>query len=158
MKKPQLDTIYNYTKALLTERGESLTRTDTKISIYIGFSTVLIRLALDLSHESIIQALFKAIVCIFASLTIILSSLALLGKPSGKVANPDILMSKEWYVNKTEEEYKCYIINGFRSSIEDLDLILAKRQVTQAWITTFFLVATIFFAIAVYFSARLEVC
>lgn len=147
-----VDTIYEYTKNLLAERGEALTRIDTKVSVYIGFSAVLIRLAFNLPHNSFESGLLRVCVCISASLTIILCSLGLLGKPSGNVADPKILMSNEWFFNKSEEEHKAYITNGFIETLDEFDIVFRRRRVLLAWITTCFLIASVFFATAVIFS------
>lgn len=71
MDKPPINIIYEYTLRLISEYGESLTRIDTKISIFIGFSGILIRLAYDLPHINFVTQILKIGVCFFAVLTII---------------------------------------------------------------------------------------
>ena len=153
MIKPPLDVIYNYTQSLLKEYGEAFTRLDTKISVYIGFSAVLIRLAFDLPHESITSERLRNSICILASLTIALCSVGLLAKPSGNVADPKILMSDEWFFGQSEDAHKAYITNGFIETIDELDTLLTKRRIVLAWVTAGFVITSGLFAAAVVVSS-----
>ena len=152
MSESPIDVIYDYTQSLLKESGESFTRLDTRISVYIGFSAVLIRLALDLPHESTGSKLLRISICFFASLTIVVCSLGLLAKPSGNVADPNILMTDEWLLEQCEDNHKAYITNGFIETINELDVLLKRRRRTLAWVTTSFLITSVLFAVAVAFS------
>ena len=152
MSKFPVDVIYDYSQSVLKEYGESFTRLDTKISVYIGFSAVLIRLALDLPHESIESGITRISICFFASLTIVVCSLGLLAKPSGNVADPKVLMSDEWFYEQCEDAHKAYITNGFIETIDELDILLKRRRRTLAWVTTSFVIASVLFAVAVVIS------
>ncbi len=152
MEKLPIDIIYEYTKLLLSEYGESLTRIDTKISIFIGFSGVLIRLAYDLPDEHLHFRILKLLICFFALLTIITSALGLIAKPSGNVADPKVLMSDEWFFERSEEFHKAYIVNGFINTLDEFEILFSKRRVTLAWVITFFVISVILFGVTVAIS------
>ena len=108
--KYSLDTIYNYTESLIKAQEESLNRLDSKSSTFIGFSGVLIRLALDLPNNKI-----KTAVCIFALITIGISSLGLTCKSTGETLTPTDLRNhyeQKWMDNDYSEYYcKAAIVN-----------------------------------------------
>ena len=125
---------------------------DTKISIFIGFSGILIRLAYDLHPTNFITLIIRDSVCVFAVLTIITSSLGLLAKPSGNVADPKILMSDEWFFEQSEDFHKAYIINGFIETLDEFEILFKKRRVVLAYVIVFFIISVTLFCLAVIFS------
>lgn len=155
MKTPSenvVNIIYDYTERLLTEEGASLTRIDGKIGLFIGYSGILIRLAYDLPHEEFVQWMLRAGVCSFCLLSIILSALGLRSKTSGNVANPDKLMSSEFFYEKDETFYRCYIINGYRETLDEFEDLLERRRNIQSYVISFFVIATVLFGFAVIIS------
>lgn len=155
MKNPSeniVNIIYEYTQRLLTEDGDSLSRIDGKIGLFIGYSGVLIRLAYDLPSDEKIQWALRASVCIFSLISILISAIGLRSKPSGNVANPDILMSDKFFYEKDEIYYRCYIINGYRDTLKEFDKLLKRRRITLFIVITSFVLATILFGVAVIIS------
>ena len=145
-------TIYEYTQRLLTEEGESLTRIDNKVGIFIGFSGILIRLAYDLPHQTFILFLLRCAVCIFAVLSIAVSSLGLLSKPSGNVVDPKELMSDDWFFEMEVDDHQAYITNGYIETLDEFEILLAKRRLVLAYVISFFVIASCLFGLAVCIS------
>ena len=155
MRQPSenvVNVIYEYTQRLLTEEGESLTRIDNKIGIFIGFSGILIRLAYDLPHETYISFLFRCAICIFAVLSIATSSLGLLSKPSGNVVDPKELMDDKWFFEMTKDDHKAYITNGYIETLDEFEKLLARRRLVLAYVIIFFVIASCLFGFAVCIS------
>lgn len=136
----------------MTEEGESLTRIDNKISIFIGFSGILIRLAYDLPHENYVSFLLRCTVCIFALLSIVTSSFGLLSRPSGNVVDPKELMSDEWFFEMAEDDHKAYITNGYIETLDEFEKLLSKRRLVLAYVIVFFVIVSCLFGIAVCIS------
>jgi hypothetical protein len=108
VKNNPLDTIYKYTESHIKAQEDSLNRLDVRFSTFIGFSGVLIRLAVDLPDNACI----KFGVCFFALATIIISSIGLTAKKTGGAAHPETLMTDEWF-EKEEAYHQAYIVNGW---------------------------------------------
>lgn len=155
MREPSekvVDVIYEYTQRLLTEEGESLTRIDNKIGIFIGFSGILIRLAYDLPHTPYVSFLLRCAICLFAGLSIVTSSIGLLSRPSGNVVNPKELMDDEWFFGMTKNDHKVYITNGYIETLDEFEKLLTKRRLVLAYVIIFFVIAICLFGIAVCIS------
>lgn len=155
MQKPSenvVNVIYEYTQRLLTEEGESLTRIDNKIGIFIGFSGILIRLAYDLPHETYVSFLLRCGICLFAIPSIAVSSLGLLSKPSGNVADPKELMDDDWFFGMTKEDHQTYIINGYIETLDEFEILLARRRLVLAYVIISFVIAGCLFGLAVCIS------
>lgn len=151
--KYPLETIYKYTSNLLQSQEDSLIKLDNKISIFIGFSGVLTRLALDLPGKTTAGIIVKIVVCIFGIMSILISATGLLARHTGKVAAPETLMSDEWFFNKKEEEHQAYIINGWIDAMDEYELIIKKKQIRLYWVIVCFSTASTFFGFGVILSA-----
>jgi hypothetical protein len=139
-----LDTIYKYTESHLKAQEDSLNRLDVRFSTFIGFSGVLIRLALDLPDKTYI----KIGVCFFAALTIIFSSIGLTAKKTGGAAHPETLMTDEWF-QEEEAYHQAYIINGWIEVIHEYEDIAKTKGARLNFIISLFTISTVLYAIGV---------
>lgn len=103
-KVPNTELIYSYTEALLKSQSESLNRLDTKLSVFLAFTGVLVRFVTDLSGEVTVQGLtcyscillqILAYVSLGASALVL--CLGLTARLRGRVISPKALMRDEWY-------------------------------------------------------------
>lgn len=143
----KLDTIYKYTQELLKEYESSLNRLDTKIAGFIGFSGVLIRLALDLPTDSEIKSVLRGFICGLSALTVLISTFGLVAKPSGVVADPKNLMDR--FFNKPQEWHQAYIINGWVDTLDEYKHVARKKIKTLSRAILSFVGAIVLFGIAV---------
>jgi hypothetical protein len=140
-----VDIIYNYTESHVKCLEESITRIDGRFSTFIGFSAVLIRLALDLPDESYIM---KILVCVCSVLTIIISAVGLGAKQIGNVLHPSALMSDQYFYES--DSYKqCLIINDQINLINEYESVIQKKGKRLNWMIGFFTIAIIFYGIGV---------
>lgn len=130
-KKYELKTIYDYTLTLYEKQEASLNRIDTKSSTFIGFSGVLIRLALDLPDVGVLEPHLKIGTCILSFLTIFLSSLGLSAKSSCFMPDPKFFMKDiNGYFNLADPQQHqmgC-IINGLIDVMDDNEKIAQIKQ------------------------------
>lgn len=143
-KNHPLDTVYKYTESHLKAQEDSLNRLNARFSTFIGFSSVLIRLALDLPNSTWI----KFGVCGFAVLTIIFSSVGLTAKKTGGAAHPETLMTDEWF-EREEAYHQAYIINGWIDVIHEYEEIAKRKGTRLNLIIWLFTIATVFYAVGV---------
>lgn len=149
MTEENLKITYQYTQELIQEHEANLTRMENKSSLFIGFSGVLIRLALDLQNDTFVQQVIRISVISFAFLSILVSCLSLIGKPTGKIALPEDLMNEEWLSELSPDLYRAYIINGWIDTMNQYKEAAKKRRVNIAWIVVLFGCASLLFAIGV---------
>lgn len=149
MIEKNLEITYQYTQELIQEHEANLTRMENKSSLFIGFSGILIRLALDLQSNTFIQQTIRISVVSFAFLSILVSCLSLIGKPVGEIALPEDLMNQEWLSELSPDQYRAYIINGWIDTMNQYKEAARKRRVNIAWIVVFFCCASLLFTIGV---------
>lgn len=140
-----VDIIYNYTESHVKSLEESITRIDARFSTFIGFSAVLIRLALDLPDESYIM---KIIVCLCSVVTIIISAVGLGAKQIGNVLHPSALMSDK-YFNESDSFKQCLIINDQIDLINQYEKVIQNKGKRLNGMIWFFTIAIIFYGIGV---------
>ena len=121
-----VDTIYNYTESHIKSLEESITRIDARFSTFIGFSGVLIRIALDLENHSVIRFL----VCLFSVIVIIIGALGLVAKQRGSVLAPSALMEDKYFY-ETEVYQKCLIINDRIKLTEEYEGVIKNKGKTD---------------------------
>ena len=102
--EPNTELIYQYTESLLKNQSESLNRLDTKLSVFLAFTGVLVRFVDTLSGKVTVDGL-PCYTCIFLGLiayvslavSALLLCLGLTAKLRGTVISPKTLMRDEWY-------------------------------------------------------------
>ena len=133
----QLDVIYKYTEDLIKSKENSIDRIDTKLSTFIGFSGILVRLVLDLPSNSRLTSGIKILICILVGFTVMVASWGLRGKSYGTVASAKYLMSDDLFFRE-KEKHQSYIINSWIEVIDEYTKILKnKRNELNIAIVTF---------------------
>ncbi|PHV61490.1 hypothetical protein [Cyanobacterium aponinum] len=140
-----VDTIYNYTESHIKSLEESITRIDARFSTFIGFSGVLIRLALDLPQAS---NTMRFLVCLFSVIAILISAIGLGSKQTGDVLHPSALMEDKYFY-ETEVYQKCLIINDRIKLTEEYEEVIKRKGRRLNYMICFFTIATIFYGIGV---------
>lgn len=146
MEKQNINTIYQYTESHIKAQEESLNRIDARFSTFIGFSGVLIRLALDLPDTCLSTA--KILTCVFAVAAIVISSIGLTSKNTGKVIHPKALM-KDQHFEQDEIYHQCFIVNDRLDLIQECENLFYKKGKRLNRMIILFTLATIFFGIGV---------
>lgn len=149
-KVPNTELIYNYTEALLKAQSESLNRLDTKLSVFLAFTGVLVRFVTDLSGKVTVKGLtcyscillqLLAYVSLVASALIL--CLGLTARLKGSVISPKALMRDEWYFAENSE-ISDYIISGWieaEKEYEKLGFDKGRKLNTAVWLIALALVS-----------------
>jgi hypothetical protein len=118
-----IDSIYDYTNTVFERCEESLNRLDQKSSTFIGFSGILIRLILDLpeNHE-----FMKGAVCLFSISAIILSTVGLFAKWTGKAPDPRLIIKEN--LDDDEFEHQMVIIDIKMKLVDEYKQIIKNKQ------------------------------
>lgn len=101
---PNTELIYKYTESLLETQSESLNRLDTKLSVFLAFTGVLVSFVGNLPGRVNVQGLtcyscaFPMILAyISLGTSALLLCLGLTARLRGSVISPKALMRDEWY-------------------------------------------------------------
>lgn len=120
---------YEYTKSIWETTSSSYDIVTTKLTTALGFSGLLLRFAVDLSHESWLIYI-KIGVCLILSAAILCCCIGLYPRSSGKnLVSPDDFLEDETgdIYGLTEEESYLYIARGLSTAIKVLDANRAFR-------------------------------
>jgi hypothetical protein len=139
-----INTIYQYTENHVEAQEDSLNRLDAKSSAFIGFSTILIRLAVDLPSNS---NLTKVLVCFFAIISILISAAGLTARMTGKVTHPETLLSN--YLDADELVHQYIIIKNRISLIDEYESLTKKKQYRTNIMILFFCLSIFCYALGV---------
>ncbi|ACB50494.1 hypothetical protein cce_1144 [Crocosphaera subtropica ATCC 51142] len=126
-KSTNTDLIYSYTEEFLKLQRESLNRLDTKMSVFLAFTGVLVRFASDLSEKVTIEdfacyscLLLQIITYIALGSSALILCLGLTTKLSGTVISPKALMKDRWYF-ADKNDISDYIISGWVQAEEEYE-------------------------------------
>jgi hypothetical protein len=118
-KVPNTALIYTYTESLLKAQSESLNRLDTKLSVFLAFTGVLVGFVGELSGEVTVQGLtcypyilLKILAYVSLGIAALLLCLGLTAKLRGRVISPKALMRDEWYFAESSD-ISDYIISAW---------------------------------------------
>ena len=139
-----INTIYQYTENEVKAQEESLNRLDAKSSTFIGFSAILIRLALDLSPSSNPT---KILVCIFAIASIFISTAGLIARMTGKVHHPNVFIKD--YLDVDEVHIQYVIIENRIKLIDEYESLTKKKQCRTNIMISFFCLSVFCYALGV---------
>jgi hypothetical protein len=138
-----LDTIYKYTERCMDGCSRNFNGLRTRIGLFLGSGSVLIRLALDL-NDSVLRIGTVAL----AVAVVIYSVFALGPEDVGASANPAGLLEDDMF-NLGEECHKGAIINSWVKSLEKYDVAITRKQ-KQLWICIrLFCAAIAFYSVGV---------
>lgn len=137
-----MDTIYKYTEFCIQKTSASLKGLDSKLSIFIGFSAVLIRLAADISPW------FRIPTCLLALGVIVFCAVSLRGSDTGRMAHPSVLLEDKWF-KQGEEVHKGYIVSCWIEALEDYDSVISRKQFNLLCIIGLFTAAIAFYSLGV---------
>lgn len=143
-QEDSINTIYQYTENHVEAQEASLNRLDAKSSTFIGFSTILIRLAVDLPPSSNST---KVWVCFFAILSIVISAAGLTAQMTGKVTHPDTLISK--YLDEDEVVHQYIIIKNRISLVDEYESLIKRKQYRTNIMISFFCLSVFCYALGV---------
>lgn len=122
-----LDTIYKYTERCMDGSSRNLNGLRTRIGLFLGSGSVLIRLALDLNNS-----VFRIGTVVLAVAVVIYSVFALGPEDVGASANPAGLLDDDLF-DLGEEYHKGAIINSWVKSLELYDAAITRKQ-NQLWV------------------------
>ncbi len=122
-QEDSLNTIYQYTENHVEAQEYALNRLDAKSNTFIGFSAILIRLAVDLSPSSNSTKIW---VCLFAILSIVISATGLIARMAGKVIHPDVLIKE--YLDEDEVVHQYVIIKNRIELVDEYESLTKKKQ------------------------------
>ncbi|MDV3002878.1 MAG: hypothetical protein N5P05_004533 (plasmid) [Chroococcopsis gigantea SAG 12.99] len=145
-EKESIDTIYDYTESHLKALEESLTRLDNKFSTFIGFSSVLIRLVLDLPKNSTIT--IKILTCALLVASIVVSAVGLKATKTGRCLHPAALMEDKYF--EQEEVYRqCLLVNDRIELIDEYEKLGESKGKRFNWVIGLFVVAITLYGVGV---------
>ena len=143
-QEDSLNTIYQYTENHVEAQEDSLNRLDAKSSTFIGFSAILIRLAVDLSPSSNSTKIW---VCFFAILSIVISAAGLTARMTGKVHHPDVLIKD--YLDVDEVTCQYVIIKNRIKLIDEYESLTKRKQYRTNIMILFFCLGVSCYALGV---------
>jgi hypothetical protein len=138
-----INTLYQYTEFTLKAQEESLNRIDAKSNSFIGFSSILIRLAIDIHGEKTKIAVF-----VFAILSIILGTIGLIAKKTGASLHPQTLLMDE-YINEGELTHKFIIIKDQISLLNEYEKLMKYKRIRTNSMIICFCIGMVFYGLGV---------
>jgi len=138
-----LDTIYRYTEFCIEKTSSNLRGLNARFQIFIGFSAVLIRLAVDID-----SIWFRSMTCSLSLAVIIFCAMALNGLNVGPMAHPSVLLEDEWF-KQGQEVHKGYIISCWVQALADYDFVISRKQSNLFIVICLFCAAIAFYSLGV---------
>lgn len=137
--RSNVDLIYSYTESIVKAQEESLNRLDTRLGTFLAFAGVTLRFAVDLPGKSELTGISECIAssslalklaaCGFSIASIVVSSLGLTARMTGRTVSPETLMSDKWYWEK-EQRCKAFIVNTWIKMLEEYKKTGLKKAKT----------------------------
>lgn len=147
-----LDIIYKYTESLIKSQEEHISRLDNKLNTLIGFSGLLIRLALDLPELPSICHVSRITACAFAGITLVISCWGLMHKPHEDITKPQRVNNLYSNLDNPEFEHKKYITTAYIELEKEYSAVENKKQTTADIAIKTFAISSLALAVGVIFS------
>jgi hypothetical protein len=138
-----IDTIYKYTEFCIERTSGILRGYSTKFQVFIGFSAVLIRLAIDVDLQWV-----RTAVCLLSLAVIVMCAVNIRGFDVGPMAHPSVLLEDKWF-KQGEEVHKGYIVSCWVDALDDYDSVISRKQANLLWIIGIFCAAIACYSIGV---------
>ena len=142
-KTYSLNTIFQYTESLVKVQEDTLNRLDSKFSTFIGFSSVLVRLAMDLQDEHI-----KVIVCCMGVVSIILGATGLMATVGGASLHPRTLLESE-HLDDGEMAHQLLIVTDQIDLMSEYQSLMKRKHSRNNWMIGCFCLAIVFYGLGV---------
>ena len=141
---------YEYTEKFYSILDKNIDNLNTRLGTFLGFSGLLLRLALDLPGKGaetvenlpcLTCLILKVAVCLLAAASLFVSTLGLTARNTGKIVKPEILMSDKWFFESSEDECKAMIAKTTIEGTQDSENII-ERKARQLNISIWLLLAS----------------
>ena len=152
-----IDFTYLDTEKFVDIKTKAISDLNNRLTVFIGFSGLLLRFALELPHACTSTLLLQILTAITAAAAGINSIIGLRAEEAGLGLKPKILQSKAWRV-KDEEKIKVGIIKAWIAGIDDFNKVgLLKKRTLNRTITLISL-SVGFFTLNLILASLISIC